>query len=93
MYAKLLTKVLFPSKLITVLLAAKIPPLCGPSNVAIFSRKVVFPVNVRLLLTAVIPLAPLQVFDLQWLCLNWLFPAKVMLEFFTTSAVARLSWK
>ena len=63
----------------------------------LFLRKVVFPVNVRVLLRAVIPHPNLQL-SLEdshphWLCTNSLFSARLMLVLYTVSAVPRLSWK
>ena len=70
-------KLLVPLKVSTVLLNATMAPP------RIF-LKVVFPVNVRLLLMAKMP-ATTQ--------MNSLFFTRVMLVLFTTSAVLGLSWK
>ena len=49
--------------------------------------------NVRLLLIATIPPPPPQEVDPQWLFVNSLFPARVMLALIITSAVPKLSLK
>ena len=62
------------------------------SIVALLLRKVVFPVNVRLLSDAMIP-PPNTTLPHALLCVNSVFPDRVMLALFTASAVPLLSWK
>ena len=88
--AELLMKLLVPLKLSTVRPDVEIaPPL--PKNVAPLSRKVVFPVNVRLLSDAMIPppgsQTPATMLPHALLCVNSVFPDRVMLVLFTASAV------
>ena len=66
-------------------------------ELALFSKKVVFPVNVRVLLRAVRPhpnlYLPLNDLPPHWLHMNSVASARVMLVLCTASAVPRLSWK
>ena len=82
-------KFVVPLKLSTVWFNVSITP---PSNTeppnAQLSRKVVFPLNVRLLL-----IAPPNAIQWPLLCVNSVIPARVMSVLFTTSTVAGLSWK
>ena len=55
--------------------------------VALLLRKAVFPVNVRLLLRAVMLLPPKEFNLVLWLCVKSVFPARVTLALFTASAV------
>ena len=68
------------------------PPNGQCLNVALLSRKVVFPVNLRLLLKAMIA-PPRILLPHALLCLNSVLPVRVISVLFTTSAVALLSWK
>ena len=85
-------KLLVPLKLSIVLSDAMIAPPWPPLyNIAVLPRKVVLPVNVRLLLRAEIPPPPTQELDpVQWLCVNSVFPARLTVVLITTSAVPRL---
>ena len=56
--------------------------------------KVMFPMNVRLLLkTAMLPPSTKELDFVPWLRVKSIFPARVTLALFTTSAVPMLSWK
>ena len=76
---------------------APAPTLETPTLLCLFLRNVVLPVNVRVLLRAVIPHPNLHLSlkdsHPHWLCMNSLFSARVMLVLCTVSAVPKLSWK
>ena len=92
-------KLVVPLKLSTVWFNVTIapPPNAEPPNgqclnVALLSRKVVFPVNVRLLLEAMIA-PPSLMIPQALLCVNSVLPDRVMSVLFTTSVVPLLPWK
>ena len=91
---ELLIKLLIPLKFSTVWPDVLIAPLHdhGSGHDTLLSRKIVFPVNVRLLLRAMIAPAEMLL-QSPWLFVNSLFPDRVMLVLFTISAVPMLSWK
>ena len=86
--AELLMKLMIPVKCSELADAQIAPELY--LKLALFLRKVVFPVNVTALLRAVIPHPNLHHLHPHWLLMNLLSSARVMLVLCTASAVPRL---